>query len=83
MKLENIHSECQRCANLKAWNIHMNGDHDYCCRCKPSSFISKDLHWEPCEKFADHLFSHEINYKEEEGIEDIYTIYLVENNDTE
>lgn len=53
MILKDIHSECQRCANLKAWNIHMNNERDYCCRCRPSGFISKDLHWEPCEKFID------------------------------
>ena len=51
MILKDISSECQRCANLKAWNIHMNGEHDYCCRCRPSGFISKDLHQVPCEKF--------------------------------
>lgn len=51
MILRDISSECQRCANLKAWNIHMNGEHDYCCRCRPSGFISKDLHREPCKKF--------------------------------
>ena len=51
MIFKDIHNECQRCANLKAWNMHMNGEHDYCCRCRPSGFISKDLHREPCEKF--------------------------------
>ena len=53
MIIKDIHSECQRCANLKVWNIHMNGEHDYCCRCRPSGFISKDLHQEPCEKFEE------------------------------
>ena len=53
MILKDIHSECQRCTNLKAWSIHMNGDHDYCCRCRPSGFISKDLHQEPCERFEE------------------------------
>ena len=55
MILKDIHSECQRCANLKAWSIHMNGEHDYCCRCRPSGFISKDLHCEPCERFEKRL----------------------------
>lgn len=55
MIIKDIHSECQRCANLRAWNIHMNGEHDYCCRCRPSGFISKDLHQEPCEKFEKKL----------------------------
>ena len=53
MILKDISSECQRCANLKAWSIHMNGDHDYCFRCRPSGFISKDLHCEPCGKFEE------------------------------
>jgi len=52
MIIKDIHSECQRCANLKAWNIHMNGKHDYACRLRPM-FISKDLHRESCEKFID------------------------------
>ena len=52
MITKDIHSECQRCANLKAWNIHMNGEHYYCCRCKPSGFIS-EVRWEPCEKFEE------------------------------
>ena len=50
MILKDIHTECQRCENLKAWNIHMSGEHDYACRKHPM-FISKDLHREPCEKF--------------------------------
>lgn len=52
MKLKDIHSECQICANLKSWNIHMNGEHDYMCRKRPSGFVSKDLHQEPCERFS-------------------------------
>ena len=52
MVFNDIHSECQRCEYLRAWSIHMNGDHDYCCRKSPS-FIRKDLHREPCEKFEE------------------------------
>lgn len=55
MKLKDIHSECQRCANLKAWNIHMNGEHDYACRKYPSGLVSKDLHREDCERFEEKL----------------------------
>ena len=58
MKLDEVHNECKRCANLKAWNIHMNCNHDYCCRYRPSGFINKDLHWEPCEKFEEKLFEY-------------------------
>ena len=54
MILKDISEECRSCANLKAWNIHMNGQHDYCCS-KPPRFISKDLHREPCEKFEEKL----------------------------
>jgi len=50
MILKDISGECQRCANLKIWNIHKNGELDYCCRCRPPyEFISKDLRREPCE----------------------------------
>ena len=50
MILKDISGECQRCANLKVWNIHKNGELDYCCRCRPPyEFISKDLRREPCE----------------------------------
>lgn len=55
MILKDIHSECQRCTNLKAWNIHKNGEYDYRCN-RPSgffAFVSKDLHHEPCEKFEE------------------------------
>lgn len=53
MKLKDISSECQRCANLKAWNINMNGEHDYCCKCKPSKLVCKEFHTEHCDKFID------------------------------
>ena len=55
MKLKDIHGECQRCINLKAWSIHMNGEHDYACRKYPSGLVSKDLHQEGCERFEEKL----------------------------
>ena len=54
MIFKDIHSECQRCEYLRAWSIHMNGEHDYACRKHPM-FISKDLHQEPCEKFKERI----------------------------
>lgn len=49
---------------------------------KDKGFDENKLYFDSDDQ-ADHLFSHEIDYKEEEGIEDICTIYLVEINDAE
>lgn len=54
IKLDKVHSECQRCANLVAWNLHMDGNHDYCCKCRSYIFINKNFpKGHPCGKFVD------------------------------
>lgn len=37
MKLKDIPHPCDSCFNMKPWNLHMNGDHDYTCSKKPPS----------------------------------------------
>jgi hypothetical protein len=34
MELNEVPEICRGCCNLKAWNIKMNGDHDYSCLMK-------------------------------------------------
>lgn len=37
MKRDQIPYPCNNCYNMRAWNLRMNGDHDYDCRKKPPS----------------------------------------------
>ena len=55
MKLKDLPEECQHCANLKAWSLYMDGNHDYTCLEMPMTkkFLSRDYHNDPCKKFTD------------------------------
>ena len=37
MKRNEIPYPCNRCYNMRAWDLQMNGDHDYTCTRKPPS----------------------------------------------
>ena len=37
MKVKEIPRPCDTCINMRAWNLHMNGDHDFTCIKKPPS----------------------------------------------
>ncbi len=37
MKKDEIPYPCNKCENMKPWNLRINGDHDYACPKKPSS----------------------------------------------
>ena len=37
MKLKDIPRPCDSCFNMRPWNLHMNGDHDYTCSKMPPS----------------------------------------------
>lgn len=48
MKAKEIPYPCVCCLHMKAWNLHMNGDHDYACCKKP-----RPKWGEPeCDKFC-------------------------------
>lgn len=57
MKIEEVHDECQKCIYLRAWNLRMNGDHDYGCRKKPDFCILRSRHKEPCDKFMSDIYT--------------------------
>ena len=39
MKQEEIPTKCRDCIYMRAWSLHMDGNHEYDCRKKPSSMV--------------------------------------------
>lgn len=39
MKRKEIPEKCRGCYHMRAWSIHMDGDHEYGCRKLPVSMV--------------------------------------------
>lgn len=49
MKLKDIPHPCDSCFNMRPWNLHMNGDHDYgCSKMPPSKYGDPE-----CDKYVE------------------------------
>lgn len=47
MKQKDIPEKCKTCLHMKAWNLRMDGDHDFACRKKPPRAVGKP----DCDKY--------------------------------
>lgn len=59
-----ICEQCKQCENIKAWSLHMDGNHDYCCA---RGYPLRDGNI-PCPKFSKYEnFPHKGNDDYDQG----------------